>query len=72
MKIDVGNFDRNLALVNRFGNPIARGIPAVVVLGPDQRVLYSTRGGELANAARMTEQAIFDFLSQQVAGAAPH
>jgi protein disulfide-isomerase len=67
VKIDVGNFDRNLKLAQRYGNPIARGIPAVVVLGPKQEVIYSTRNGELANAGQMSEQGIFEFLSQKVA-----
>lgn len=67
VKIDVGNFDKNLALAKRYGNPIARGIPAVVVLNAEDQVLYSTRGGELANARQMSEQGIFDFLSQKIA-----
>jgi protein disulfide-isomerase len=69
VKIDVGNFDKNLQLANRYGNPIAKGIPAVVVLSRTNRVLYSTKGGELANAGQMTERGIFDFLSQKVAHA---
>ena len=67
VKIDVGNFDKNLPLANRYGNPIAKGIPAVVVVGARNQVLYSTKGGELANAGQMTEQSIYDFLKQQVA-----
>src|SRR5580698_5897713 len=43
VKIDIGNFDKNLALANRFGNPIARGIPSVVVVGTGSQVLYSTK-----------------------------
>jgi thioredoxin 1 len=66
VKIDVGNFDKNLELAHRYGNPIAKGIPAVVVLGAGNQVVYSTRGGELANAGQMTEQGIYDFLSQRV------
>jgi thioredoxin 1 len=66
VKIDVGNFDKNLALARRYGNPIEKGIPAVVVLGADNHVIYSTRGGELADARRMGEQGIYDFLSQKV------
>ena len=27
VKIDVGNFDKNLELAQRYGNPIAKGIP---------------------------------------------
>jgi thioredoxin len=67
VKIDVGNFDKNLTLANRYGNPIAKGIPAVVVVGARNQVLYSTKGGELANAGKMSEQSIYDFLKQQVA-----
>ena len=67
VKIDVGNFDKNLGLAKRYGNPIAKGIPAVVVVGARDQVLYSTKGGELANAGQMTEQSIYDFLKQKVA-----
>lgn len=69
VKIDVGNFDKNLELANRYGNPIAKGIPAVVVLAADNHVLYSTKGGELANARDMGDQGIYDFLSSKVAAA---
>jgi thioredoxin 1 len=69
VKIDIGNFDKNLDLAQRYGNPIAKGIPAVVVVGPANQVVYSTRNGELANARQMSEQGIFDFLSQKVAAA---
>jgi thioredoxin len=67
VKIDVGNFDKNLELAARYGNPIKNGIPAVVVLGADERVIYSTKGGELADARKMGDQGIYDFLSQRVA-----
>ena len=67
VKIDVGNFDKNLDLANRYGNPIEKGIPAVVVLRADNHVIYSTKGGELADARKMGEQGIYDFLSQKVA-----
>src|ERR1700722_12144477 len=67
VKIDVGNFNKNLSLANRYGNPIAKGIPAVVVVDAGNQVLYSTKGGELANAGQMTEQSIYDFLKQKVA-----
>lgn len=69
VKVDVGNFDKNLELAKRYGNPIGKGIPAVVVLGADDRVLYSTKGGELANARHMGDQGIYDFLSSKITGA---
>jgi len=67
VKIDVGNFDKNLDLAGHYGNPIEKGIPAVVVVSPADQVIYSTKGGELADARRMGDQGIYDFLSQQLA-----
>jgi protein disulfide-isomerase len=67
VKIDVGNFDKNLYLAKRYGNPIAAGIPAIVVLGAGNAVIYSTSNGELANAGKMSEQNIYDFLKQKLA-----
>lgn len=64
VKIDVGNFNKNLALAARYGNPIKRGIPAVVLLDADQRIIYSSNGGELANARTMSNRDIYDFLAQ--------
>ena len=66
VKIDVGNFDKNLDLAGHYGNPIKMGIPAVVELGADDQVIYSTKGGELADARRMGEQGIYDFLSAKL------
>ncbi|HTT09102.1 MAG TPA: thioredoxin family protein [Gammaproteobacteria bacterium] len=66
VKIDVGNFDKNLELVNAYGNPIKGGIPAAVVLTPENAIVYSTKAGELANARNMGEDGIYDFLRQKV------
>src|SRR6266850_2148579 len=61
VKIDVGNFDKNLDVAEAYGNPIKKGIPAAVVLSPDNKVLYATRLGELADARNMSETGIYDF-----------
>jgi thioredoxin 1 len=69
VKIDVGRFDKNLEVANQYGNPIKRGIPAVVVLTADNHIVYSSKAGELANARRMGQTGIYDFLSSHVAAA---
>jgi len=61
VKVDVGRFDRNLAIAEVYGNPIGKGIPAAVVLSPSNEVLYATRAGELANAREMSETGVYDF-----------
>ncbi|WP_338092927.1 thioredoxin family protein [Chromobacterium amazonense] len=37
VKVDVGNFDHNLDIDAAYGHPIAKGIPAAVVLSPDNQ-----------------------------------
>ena len=66
VKVDVGNFDRNLDLAARYGNPIKKGIPAAVVLSPQNEVLYATRLGELADARHMSDTGIYDFFKRVV------
>jgi thioredoxin 1 len=69
VKVDVGNFDRNLDLAARYGNPIKKGIPAAVVLSPEDQVLYATRLGELADARHMSDTGIYDFFKRVVQSA---
>lgn len=64
VKVDVGNFNRNLDIAAEYGNPIKKGIPAAVVLSPANRVLYATRAGELADARRMSESGIYEFFKR--------
>jgi len=66
IKVDVGNFDKNLDVAQSYGNPIKKGIPAAVVLGADNKILYSTKAGELADARHMGENGIYDFFSKVV------
>jgi len=69
VKIDVGNFDKNLDIAEHYGNPIKKGIPAVVELSADDQVIYSTKGGELADARKMGDQGIYDFLATKLTNA---
>ena len=69
VKIDVGNFDRNLDVAGSYGNPIAKGISAAVILSPGNKVLYSTRAGELSNARRMNEEGIYRFFKKAIENA---
>jgi thioredoxin 1 len=69
VKIDVGNFNRNLDVSARYGNPIKQGIPAAVILSATDQVLYATRAGELADARAMSETGIYDFFRDAAASA---
>jgi protein disulfide-isomerase len=71
VKVDVGNFDHNLDVVAEYGNPIKKGIPAAVIVSPDNKVLYATRAGELADARRMSDDGVYEFFRKAVAEARP-
>jgi len=64
VKVNVGNFNRNLDIDHQYGDPIGNGIPAAVLLSPSGRTLYSTRAGELSNARRMSASGVHDFFEQ--------
>lgn len=64
VKVNVGNFDRNLDVAGRFGHPVENGIPAAVMLSPGGSILYSTRAGELSHARRMSAAGVHDFFEQ--------
>ena len=72
VKIDVGNFDHNLDVVKHFGNPIAKGIPAAVIVSPGGTVLYATKAGELSNARRMSSSGIYGFFETAIHKADVH
>jgi protein disulfide-isomerase len=67
VKVNVGRWDKNLDLANSYGVPLERGIPAVAILSSQNKVLYVTKEGELANARQMGENGIYDFFKRVTA-----
>ncbi|MBU6259860.1 MAG: thioredoxin family protein [Burkholderiales bacterium] len=63
VKVDVGRFDRNVDVAHAYGVPLALGIPALAMLSPRGRVIYATRGGELADARKLGDAGIHDFIA---------
>jgi thioredoxin 1 len=48
VKVNIGNFDKNMDLSDHYGSPIKGGIPALVILGKDDSVERIIRGKEVA------------------------
>lgn len=67
VKVDVGKFDRNLDVAEKYGVPLKKGIPAVAVLSAEGKALYATRAGELADARAMGDKGIYDFFAKVAA-----
>ena len=59
--IDGGHFDKNKHVAEMYSVPLKKGIPAVAIISPQNQVLYVTKGGELANARRMSDDGIYQF-----------
>lgn len=69
VKVNVGHFDKNLDVAKSYGVPLAKGIPAVVIISAKDEVLYVTREGELANARSMGDNGIYEFFKRVTASA---
>ena len=65
--IDVGHFDKNQDVAESYGVPLKKGIPAIAIITPKNKVLYVTKEGELANAQKLGETGIYDFFKRVVA-----
>jgi protein disulfide-isomerase len=66
VKVNVGNFDKNITIANAYGNPISGGIPGAAILTPNQQLIYVTQPGELSNALRTGDAGIYTLLAQHV------
>ena len=67
VNVDVGNWDRNLDVSQRYGSPIDGGIPALVILAGSGEVVASTKNGALADARTATAREVLDHLKRWVA-----
>ena len=64
VKVDVGRFDRNVDVSTAYGNATKKGIPSAVIVSPDNKVLFITQAGELADARSMSEDGIYQFFTR--------
>jgi len=71
VKVNVGEFDKNVDIAESYGVPLKKGIPAVVIISPNNEVLYATRAGELADARKMGDTAIYEFFKRVTASSSP-
>lgn len=67
VKVSVGRWNKNLNVAKSYGVPQEQGIPAVAILSVDNKVLYVTKEGEVANARYMGEDGIYNFFKRVTA-----
>ena len=61
--VDIGEGDKNLDLIKKYKVPLERGVPAVVILGSDGSLLYSSADGEFEAARKMMKKDLVAFLT---------
>jgi thiol:disulfide interchange protein len=56
------HIDANLDVPAKYGVPIHKGVPALVVLAPDGRVIYAQKTGEFEDMRHMEASSVTEFL----------
>lgn len=62
--VNVGRFDKNLNLAEKYNIPLKRGVPALAVLSPRGRLLYSQQHGEFEDMRHLESSSLTDFLNK--------
>lgn len=62
--VNIGYMDANLDLAERYGVPVARGVPALAVLSDTGELIYSQKSGEFEAMRRMQASSVTSFLVQ--------
>jgi thiol:disulfide interchange protein len=60
----IGHMDTNIDVAAKYGVPINKGVPALAVLAPDGKVLYSQATGEFRDMRHMDAASVTEFLNK--------
>ncbi|HEV2136924.1 MAG TPA: thioredoxin family protein [Terracidiphilus sp.] len=60
--VNVGHFDANTDLAQRYGIPLRKGVPALAVLESNGKLLYSQSSGQFEAMSRLESSALTQFL----------
>lgn len=63
VKVELGRWDKNMDIVQAYGNPVKKGIPFIVVTSADNKVLFATEGEQLALAQKMGSEGFYNFFN---------
>jgi thioredoxin 1 len=62
--VNVGHFDANVDIAEKYDIPLKKGVPAIAVLSETGKLLYSQKGGEFEAMSHMQSPSVTQFLSQ--------
>jgi thiol:disulfide interchange protein len=61
--VNIGMFDKNTDIAEKFGVPLKKGVPALAVLDTNGHVLFSQKQGEFEAMSRMDPSSVTEFLN---------
>ena len=62
--VDIGQFDKNLDIAEKYNIPLKKGVPALAVLDAGGKLLYSQQAAEFGDMRYMYPNAVTDFLNK--------
>jgi thioredoxin 1 len=62
--VDIGEGDKNLDLIKKYETTLGFGVPTVVIIDDEGRVVYSSTKGEFEAARQMMKKDLVAFLNQ--------
>jgi thiol:disulfide interchange protein len=62
--VDIGDFDKNLDITEKYNVPLDKGVPALAVLDANGKLLYSQQAAEFENMRYMYSTSVTDFLNR--------
>lgn len=62
--VNIGHYDKNLDIVEKYDIPIKHGVPLLMVLDAHGRVLFVQRNREFEKMQMVTPASVNDFLTQ--------
>ena len=62
--VDIGRFDKNLDIPEKYNVPLKKGVPALAVLDADGKLLYSQQAAEFGDMRYMYSNSVTDFLNR--------
>ena len=62
--VDIGHYDKNLDITDKYGIPLKKGVPALAVLDSSGNIVYSQQAAEFGDMRYMYANSVTDFLNK--------
>src|SRR5579862_7187750 len=62
--INVGNYDANLDLADKYQIPLKKGVPSLAILDPDGKLVVSQKNGEFESTLKIGPEDVLAFLKK--------